>query len=286
MLVIDAAEVVADVGVEHVVAASRTALAQRLQRLRRAAPRPEAVRARKEVRLEDRLQHQLRRHLHHPVPHRRNPQRPLSSHLPSGCTAAAPPAAGTSLRAARRRALRGSARRRTARSPRSSRHRRPPRPCSASLASTPPARTSRLADAVVQRVETSSRLPLGRGPQSTLQSSHFVDAAYAARGGWDRSARPCPRAYLLRRHDHRRDPSLRPRCSARAIASVLRSPRTPAAQRSTSPSAYTSRLAVTTAAQTGLPCSALLLARVLRPLPRRDPSRAFRTRARRMLPSP
>ena len=42
----------------------------------------------------------------------------------------------------------------------------------------------------------------------------------------------------------------------------------------TSPSAYTGGLAATTAAQTGLPCSALLLPRVLRPLPRRDPPRA------------
>ena len=96
-----------------------------------------------------------------------------SFHRPSGCTAAAPPAAGTRLLAARRRALPGSARRRTARPPRSSGHRLPPRPCSASPASTLPAgrhssrcgRTARGSAAPV---------PLGRGPQPALQLSHFV----------------------------------------------------------------------------------------------------------------
>src|SRR5205814_3804045 len=101
--------------------------------------------------------------------------------------------------------------------------------------------------------------------------------ADAHRVDWVRSCRPCPRAYLLFRLDHRRGPSLPPRCSSRrsfpAIAprsSVLRPTRTPAAQRSISPSAYTSRLAATTATQTGLSCSALLLARVLLSIPRRN----------------
>src|SRR5262245_61864555 len=82
--------------------------------------------------------------------------------------------------------------------------------------------------------------------------------ASARRGFWVGSRRPCPRAYLLRRLDHRRDPSLRPRYSSRP-SSVPRSPRTPAARRSISPLAYTSHLAVTAAAQTGLPCSARFL---------------------------
>jgi len=98
--------------------------------------------------------------------------------------------------------------------------------------------------------------------------------------------RPFPRAYLLPRLDHRRDLSLRSRCSARP-STVLRSPRTPAPQRSISPSAYTSHLAATTAVETGLPCSALLLQRVLRSIPRRDSMRVFvRTLALRAWPSP
>ena len=45
--------------------------------------------------------------------------------------------------------------------------------------------------------------------------------------------------------------------------------------------AYTSRAAVTRAAQTGLSCSVLLRARVLRPVPRRAPVRVrLRTGAR------
>jgi site-specific DNA recombinase len=79
LLVVDAAEVVAEVGVEHVMASLRTQLAQGLQRHRRAPLRPEAVRARKEIRLEDRLQQKLRRHLDHPVSYRRDAQRPLLS---------------------------------------------------------------------------------------------------------------------------------------------------------------------------------------------------------------
>ena len=75
--VIDAAEVVADVGVQHVVAAARAVHAQRFQRLRRAALRPKPIRRGPEVRLEDRLQHQRRRHLRHPVSDRRNAERPL-----------------------------------------------------------------------------------------------------------------------------------------------------------------------------------------------------------------
>src|SRR5205085_12659734 len=50
-----------------------------LERRRRAAPWPKPVRARQEVRLEDGLEHQLGRHLHHPVLHRRDAQWPLSS---------------------------------------------------------------------------------------------------------------------------------------------------------------------------------------------------------------
>jgi hypothetical protein len=54
-----------------------------------------------------------------------------------------------------------------------------------------------------------------------------------------------------------------------AAQRTLRSPRTPAAPRSLSPVAYTSRAAPTRAAQTGLSCFVPLPVRVLRPLPRR-----------------
>ncbi|MEY4544997.1 MAG: hypothetical protein RL685_1192 [Pseudomonadota bacterium] len=81
----------------------------------------------------------------------------------------------------------------------------------------------------------------------------------------------------IRELDHRRDPSLPPRSSSRRSfarlpprSSVLRSPRTPAARHTTSPSAYTCHLALTGAVQTGLSCSALLLVHVLRPIPRRS----------------
>jgi len=79
--VVDAPEVVPDVRVEHVIVPLRAEIPQRLQGHRRAPFRAEAVRARAKARLEDRLQHQLRRHLDHPVPYRRDPKRPL---LPIG----------------------------------------------------------------------------------------------------------------------------------------------------------------------------------------------------------
>jgi hypothetical protein len=47
------------------------------QCLRRVPLRPEAVAHRREVRLENRLHHQLDRHLHYAVSHRRDPERPL-----------------------------------------------------------------------------------------------------------------------------------------------------------------------------------------------------------------
>jgi hypothetical protein len=106
------------------------------------------------------------------------------------------------------------------------------------------------------------------------------------RGSWNRSCRSCPRACLLDHRDHRRDPSLLSRCSSRG-SSLLRSPRTPAAHDSPSPSAYTNRGAVTAAAQTGLSCSVPLRAHVLRPLPRQDRRYVhLRTEASPTWPSP
>ena len=177
-------------------------------------------------------------------------------------------AADTCLRAGARRALRESARRLSARPPPSViaiDARRAPVPLHP-LPRFPQDVTP--VDAVKQRMETSTRLPLGRTPESALQLSHFVDGL-ASTGVIGPVLPAMPLRLLARRRYPRRDPSLRPRYSSRP-SSVLRSPRTPAAPRSLSPSAYTSRPAATTAAQTGLSCSVLLLVRVLLPLPRRD----------------
>ena len=48
-----------------------------LHRVQRTALRPVGVLLRLQVGLEDRFQHQHRRHLHHAIPDRRDPQRPL-----------------------------------------------------------------------------------------------------------------------------------------------------------------------------------------------------------------
>jgi hypothetical protein len=85
-------------------------------------------------------------------------------------------------------------------------------------------------------------------------------------------------------HDHPRDPSLPTRSSARR-SPVLRSPRTPAARWAAWRSAWSSHLVSTKTAQTGLSCSATLLQRVLRPIPREDRAHAPNL-ARSMLPSP
>src|SRR6266487_1085531 len=77
LLVVDASEIIPDVGVEHMICTRGPELPDRLQSAQSPTPRPEAVRARKKIRLEDRLQHQRRRHLDHTVPHRRNAERPL-----------------------------------------------------------------------------------------------------------------------------------------------------------------------------------------------------------------
>ena len=109
--------------------------------------------------------------------------------------------------------------------------------------------------------------------------------ALARRGSWDRSCRPCPDTYPRSERDQSRDPSLPPRSSTRRSA-VLRSPRTPAAHHSISPSAYTSGGTLTRAAQTGLSCSVPLRAHVLRPIPRRDLWRDLRTETPQTWPSP
>ena len=265
--VVDAAEVVADVGVEHVVPAARATHAQGFQCLRRAPLRPEPIRRGPEIRLENGLQHERRSHLRHSVSNRRNAERPLSA---IGLRDVSPQDRLRTIRAGAQRGAEfvqqtldaillddGQGHRIDPRRAAVPLH---PPPCLLEDV-TPP-------DPVHQGMEAALRGSLGRDPQPALQLAHFVEDGRLG-GSWNRTCRSCPRACLLAQRDHRRDPSLPSRCSSRG-SSLLRSPRTPAAPRSISPSAYTSRVAPTRAAQTGLSCSALLRARVLRPLPRRD----------------
>src|SRR5262249_53668196 len=198
-------------------------------------------------------------------------QAAVSSHRPSVCIGAAPLPVDTPLRAAQRRSLRGRHRPHAARRRRASLHPRPPRPCSASLASTLPGErhSSRLGHTTRENAFPATAWPR---PIAGVAVVALCRSAYVDRGCWDRTCRPCPRAYLLHPRDRPKAPSLRPRSSSRP-STVLRPPRTPAAHRSIWPSAYTTRLAVTAATQTGLSCSALLLQRVLLPVPRRNPRR-------------
>src|SRR5690606_16418820 len=196
-----------------------------------------------------------------------------------------PPSVDSSPSSVRPRSPPRSARHRTARARPGSVRRPQPHPCSASLASTPPpGRHARKCG----RTEHESAYPGTAWPRSTAVVGVVAlcrRACCTRRGCWADS-RPCPHAYLRLRHDHRRGPFLRPRCVARP-SSVLLPPRTPAEQRSTSPSAYTRRLAATTAAQTGLSSSATFLDRVPLPVPREDPTGfLLRSLARRTWPSP
>src|SRR6266540_731016 len=77
LVVGDLIEVTLDVAVHHVSVATTPVQSDRLQRARRVPSRPESVRALLEVGLENRLDDKLRCRLHHPVAHRRNPQRPF-----------------------------------------------------------------------------------------------------------------------------------------------------------------------------------------------------------------
>jgi hypothetical protein len=211
-------------------------------------------------------------------------QAAASSRPPWVYIGARPLSADTCLRVAPRRSPPRNDRLRSSRPRRESGHPLPPSPCSVSPASMPP---------IGRHSDGCGHTAHGNGDPATAWPPRTAGVgvvalcprAQASGGIWDRTCRPCPRAYPLRRHDHRRDPSLRPRCSSRP-SSVLLSPRTPAAQRPISPSVYTGHLAATTAAQTGLSSSAPILARVLLALPRRDPPRfLFRSSAQQAWPS-
>jgi site-specific DNA recombinase len=73
----DRLEAVGDVRLDHPPAAPPGLIDQHLQGIVRRAFRAEPETARQEIGLEDRLEHDLRRRLHDPVPHRRNGQRTL-----------------------------------------------------------------------------------------------------------------------------------------------------------------------------------------------------------------
>ena len=283
---VDAAEVVANVGVQHVVAAARAAHAQGFQCLRRAPLRPKPIRRGAEVRLEDGLQHERRRHLRHSVSDRRNAERPLSA---IGLRDVAPQNRLRTIRACAQcgaELLQAGARRHTAR--RTQRHRIDPRRAAvpSSPAAMPPGGRH------PSRSDPSGHGSVAPGiawprPRVGVAIGALCRRAGAHRGNWNRSCRSCPRACLLDQRDHRRDPSLLSRCSSRG-SSLLRSPRTPAAH----DARFRHRLIRVAlprrrAAQTGLSCSVPLPARVLRPLPRRDLARVhLRTGARETWPSP
>jgi hypothetical protein len=179
-VVIDAAEVIADVGVQHVIGPSIAQLPP-LDRHRRTAPGSESVRTRLEVRLEDRLQHQLGRHLHHPVAHRRDAQGPLSSvclgdvHAPHDLRAVLACAQHVTqlLQEALDSVLLHVL----------DRHAVDPR-CAAVAAHSLPRLVQDVIPAhlVVQRMEAPSRCPLGCGPELPLQLSHVCRVAHHHRG--------------------------------------------------------------------------------------------------------
>ena len=201
----------------------------------------------------------------------------------SGCIGAAPRRADIYLRAGARRGPREPPRRPSARCPPASSHRcRRPRGCASPASMLPtgchPCRGGHTVHG--------SDDPTAAWPPSTVGVAigALGQRTRVRRGGW--TSRSCPRACLRGRPCPRRDPSLPARCSSRG-SSLLRSPRTPAAPRSISPVAYTSRAAPTRAAQTGLSCSVRLRVRVLRPLPRRAPVHVhLRTGAHRTSSSP
>ena len=223
-----------------------------LRGVRRRPPRPKAVRDLQEVGLEDRLQHQPRRLLNDPVTDRRDPQRPAAT-IRLG-DRHAPNRRGT-IRALPKRTLK------LAEHPldavRLDLGQRQPidagrAPVPAAPASTPPAgrhscrsgHTARENDAP----GTAWHMPiacvgvLARPRQWPPTPFRWTGRrASARRGRWVATPRPCPNAYLRRTRDQSRGPSLPARCSARR-SSLLRPPRTPAALRSLSPSAYTSGL--------------------------------------------
>src|SRR2546428_6061593 len=199
-VMVDTAEVVFDVDVRHVVVASVGRHPNGLQRLRGAPFRPESVGDRQKVGLENRLHDKLGRHLNHPVPYRRNAQRPL----PPICLRNVPAphrlrpilpgleiVLDTQQKSLDPLLLNGG-------------DRLAIHPRSPTIASDPlPRFPQNVApvDPVVQRVEAALPTPLGRPPQRPLEFSHFALRVVAA----------CAHALALtptRTRDQSRRPSL------------------------------------------------------------------------------
>ena len=72
-------EILRQIGVHHIGIAAAEQRVHFLDRVGPAPPWPVAIGRGIEVRLEDRLQHQLGGGLHHPVPDRRDAERPLAA---------------------------------------------------------------------------------------------------------------------------------------------------------------------------------------------------------------
>ena len=141
-------------------------------------------------------------------------------HRPSGCTAAAPAAVDTCLHAVRRRALR--ARRSTpVLLDLGERHRIDARRAAVLLHPLP----CFPQDVTPRRCGHTAH---GSGAPGAAWPRPTVGVAIVAlcrrdcvhRGDWNRSCRPCPRACLLGRHAHRRDPSLPSRYSSRGLVTT------------------------------------------------------------------
>src|SRR5438876_575060 len=197
---VDAAKVVLDVDVHHVIEASVGCHANGLQRLRGTPLRPESIGHRQEVRLEQGLHHKLGRHLNHPVPHRRNAQRPLppvrlrnvpAPHRLRPILPGLEIVLDTQQKRLDPLLLNGG-------------DRLAIHPRSPTIAPYPPPRFPQdvaPVDPVVQRVEAALPTPLGRSPQRPLEFSHFALRVVGA----------CAHALALtpmRTRDQSRGPSL------------------------------------------------------------------------------
>src|SRR5271157_4454938 len=88
LFLIDAVEIALDVRIDYEVMPLVSGSPDRFQSLRRALLRTKSIAAVFEIRLKDRLDDDLRRHLHHPVSYRRYPQWPL---LPASLVYVLPP---------------------------------------------------------------------------------------------------------------------------------------------------------------------------------------------------
>jgi hypothetical protein len=78
-VVVDLAEEISDIKLHHKHVTLDEPDPQPLHRRRGRPLRPKPIPARQKIRLENRFQHDLGRRLDHPVPHRGNPQRPLTA---------------------------------------------------------------------------------------------------------------------------------------------------------------------------------------------------------------